>query len=178
MTYDFIDLEVHNSIGWFRFNRPPVNAVDWAMLREIEQGFRELAADPHVRVIVLGSNLEKYFSAGADLSAFADATTDQMTEWVDLTHDLTRQIRNAHQPVLAAIRGVAVGGGLEMSLHADLRFAETGARFGQPEINIAFIPPVGGTQGLVRLVGPEQRIQDPVRRRVDGRATRPCDRLD
>lgn len=159
MKFNYIRLEERNSVGWFLFDRLPVNAVDWDMLRQLGPAFQELADTPSVRVIVLASSLEKYFSAGADLAAFADAPPGRMKEWVDLTQDLALQIRGARQPVLAAIRGVAVGGGLEMSLHADLRFAEAGARLGQPEINIAFIPPVGGTQGLVRLVGRSNAFQ-------------------
>ncbi|MGI9520220.1 MAG: enoyl-CoA hydratase/isomerase family protein [Hyphomicrobiaceae bacterium] len=153
MKYKYIDLEIRNCVGWFLFNRPPVNAVDWDMLDELGRAFRELAEMRRVRVIVIASRLEEYFSAGADLSSFANSSPRSMQEWVENTHELATQIRGANQPILAAIQGVAVGGGLEMSLHADLRFATHGARLGQPEINIAFLPPVAGTQALVRLVG-------------------------
>ena len=156
MTPKYIRLEERHSVGWFLFDRAPVNAVDWDMLDELGPAFQELTNRPNVRVIVLASNLEKYFSAGA---AFSGVAPERMKKWVEQTHELTRQIREAPQPVIAAIKGIAVGGGLEMSLHADLRFAETGARLGQPEINIAFIPPVGGTQGLVRLVGRSNAFQ-------------------
>lgn len=159
MKFKYVILEVRNRIGWFRFDRAPVNAVDWEMLEELGVAFSELADTPDVRVIVLASNLEKYFSAGADLAAFSDAGPDRMRRWIELTHELAQQIRGARQPVLAAIHGIAVGGGLEMSLHADLRFADARARLGQPEINIAFIPPVAGTQGLVRLVGRSNAFQ-------------------
>jgi enoyl-CoA hydratase/carnithine racemase len=76
-----------------------------------------------------------------------------MVEWVSICHGLVVKMRRAQKPLLAAIRGVATGGGLEMVLHCDVRFAAKDARLGQPEINIGFIPPVGTTQSLVRLIG-------------------------
>lgn len=153
MTFKHIALEVRGQVGWYRFNRPPVNAVHWDMLREMSAAFEELMARDDVRVVVIASALERYFNAGADITAFEESLEGGMADWIDLTHGLARRVRAADKPVLAAINGVAVGGGLEMSLHADLRFAADNARLGQPEINIAFIPPVAGTQALVRLVG-------------------------
>lgn len=115
--------------------------------------FEALLARPEVKVIVLASTLERHFGSGADVSDFKGVGADRMREWVAKTHALTRLVRAASKPVLAAINGIAVGGGLELSLHADLRFAASDARLGLPEINIGFIPPLGGTQALVRLVG-------------------------
>lgn len=159
MAYDYIALEARGPVGWYRLNRPPVNAVHWDMLREMNLAFDELLARDDIRVVVIASALEKYFNAGADMAAFKESLKDGMTGWIDLTHGLARRVRTADKPVLAAINGVAVGGGLEMSLHADLRFAAENARLGQPEVNIAFIPPVAGTQALVRLVGRSQAFR-------------------
>ncbi|MGI9415674.1 MAG: enoyl-CoA hydratase/isomerase family protein [Hyphomicrobiales bacterium] len=153
MAFEFIDLDRRGPVGWYRFNRPPRNAVPMEMLNELTPAFEALIADPDVRVIVLASAVEGYFSTGADIATFRAAGPDQMSEWTDTSHNLARTIRASSKPVLAAISGVAVGGGLEMTFHADLRFAASNARLGQPEVNIGFIPPVGGTQGLVRLVG-------------------------
>ncbi len=153
MAFEFIELDVRASVGWFRFNRPPVNAVHWEMLDEFVPALQELAARPDVKVVVIASALERYFSSGADISAFKDTEPGRMQHWIEKTHHLARVIRALDKPVLAAIRGVAVGGGLEMTLHADLRFAAEDARLGQPEINIGFIPPIAGTQSLVRLIG-------------------------
>jgi enoyl-CoA hydratase/carnithine racemase len=159
MTYKHVRLDVRNTVGWFRFDRAPVNAVDWEMLGELQPAFEDLCARPEVRVVVIATAIDRYFSTGADIAAFAGAPAERMDQWVEATHRLASSIRAADKPVLAAIRGVAVGGGLEMSLHADLRFAASDARLGQPEINIAFIPPVAGTQALVRLVGRSQAFQ-------------------
>ncbi len=157
--FKHVDLEVREKIGWLRFNRPPRNSVDWDMLYEIAPAFEALLSNADVRVIVLASAIDEFFSTGADLSSFKDADEERMKDWVRETHRLALIFRSSNKPVLAAISGVAVGGGLEMTLHADLRFAASNARFGQPEINIAFIPPVAGTQGLVRLLGRSQAFK-------------------
>ncbi len=159
MTFEFIDLERAGPVGWLRFNRGPVNAVHWPMLDELEPAFAALHDDPAVRVIVIASALERHFNSGADLSAFDGVDGARMADWVTTSHGLASAVRRSDKPVLAAINGVAVGGGLEMALHADLRFAAADARLGQPEVNIGFIPPVAGTQGLVRLIGRSQAFR-------------------
>jgi enoyl-CoA hydratase/carnithine racemase len=148
-----IAIDVVSGLGWLRFNRSPVNAFDRQMLDETEASFDALLGDDTVRVIALGSTNPRYFSAGADLETFRSMSPDSVRDWVATCHRLAGKIRSGPKPVVACIRGVAVGGGLEMSLHADRRFSARDARLGQPEINIAFIPPVAGTQALVRLVG-------------------------
>ena len=153
MPFEYVDLDIKQEVGWFRFNRPPINAVNLAMLGEMVAAFGTLDLNPKVKVIVIASALDRHFNAGADIEAFKQAGSKGMHGWLDQTYILARKVRAASKPVLVAINGIAVGGGLEMSLHADLRFAADDARLGQPEINIAIIPPVAGTQGLVRLVG-------------------------
>ena len=153
MRFEFIELERRGPVGWFRFNRGPVNAVHWPMLDQLEPAFMALHDDDQVRVIVIASALERYFNSGADISIFKGIDGARMADWVAKSHGLANAVRRSGKPVLAAINGVAVGGGLEMALHADLRFAADNARLGQPEVNIGFIPPVAGTQGLVRLLG-------------------------
>ncbi len=156
---EFIDLEVVNRVGWLRYNRPPLNAFNWQMVAEVSAGLARLSNDPQVRVIVIGSAVEKYFSAGADLQEFVDIGGARMREWALRCHKIVHLLRDMPQPTLASIGGTAVGGGLEMTLHCDIRFAGEGARFGQPEINIAFIPPIATTQALARLVGRSQAIR-------------------
>lgn len=155
----FVTLETVNRVGWLRYNRPPVNAFNWRMVAEVRDGLARLAQDPAVRVVVLGSAVERYFSAGAELQEFVDIGGARMRHWASQCHEIVRLLRNLPKPVLAAIGGTAVGGGLEMTLHADLRFAGAGARFGQPEINIAFIPPIATTQALARLLGRPRAIR-------------------
>jgi enoyl-CoA hydratase/carnithine racemase len=151
--HDFLRVTVQNQVAWIEYNRPPVNAFNWEMLREVPQALERLLADPAIRVVVFGSALERYFSTGADLRVFQAMNEADIQRWVDLCHDLVRTMRAAPKPLLAAIHGTAVGGGLEIVLHCDVRFASSNALLGQPEVNIAFIPPVGATQALGRLLG-------------------------
>lgn len=152
-TFKTIQTEIMDGVGWLRYNRRPVNAFDWTMLTETHAAYDALEAHEDARIIVLGTAIDSHMSAGADLSVFAEATAEEMTAWVADCHQLVDAMRSGAKPILAALKGVAVGGGLEICLHADIRFADPGARLGQPEINIAFIPPVAGTQALTRLVG-------------------------
>jgi enoyl-CoA hydratase len=148
-----VALNVANHVGWIKFDRSPVNAFEWSMVREVRAAIDTMVADPDVRVLVLGSANPKYFSAGADLEIFRDIDETGMREWCELVHGIVHRLRDSPKPVLAAIAGIAVGGGLEMTLHADVRFVSHDARLGQPEVNINFIPPVGATQALARLLG-------------------------
>jgi enoyl-CoA hydratase len=153
MDFQHVALSREGRVGWLAYNRPPINAFDHTLLREVPAALQALLDDPRVRVIVFASALERYFSAGAELRLFEGIGSDGMREWVGVCHDLVRRMRAAPKPLLAAIHGTAVGGGLEMVLHCDLRFAAADARLGQPEIAIGFIPPVGTTQSLARLLG-------------------------
>jgi enoyl-CoA hydratase len=152
-TAAFVRTAVSDSVGWIEFDRPPVNAFEWTMVGQVAHALDAFAVDPQVRVLVLASTLERYFSAGADLATFRGLGEEGMDRWCELVHGIVEKLRGSAKPILAAIGGVAVGGGLEMALHCDVRFASRDARLGQPEININFIPPVGATQALVRLIG-------------------------
>jgi enoyl-CoA hydratase/carnithine racemase len=150
---DFLRVAVRDRVGWIEYDRPPVNAFHWEMLREVPEALAAHLADPAVRVVVFGSALEAHFSVGADLRVLAGTDDEGMRRWVELCHDLVRRMRASPKPLLAAVHGTAVGGGLEIVLHCDVRFAARTARLGQPEIAIGFIPPVGATQALARLLG-------------------------
>src|SRR4030095_7935317 len=139
------------------FNRPPVNAFTHEMVDEVHDAIVATLADPQVRVMVLASAVERYFSAGADLNVFKGMTGDGMRDWANRCHDIVRLLRGSPKPLLAAIHGTAAGGGLKMPLHCDLRFAATDAVLGQPEIRIGFIPPIATTQALARLIGRPRR---------------------
>lgn len=114
-------------------------------------------SDPMTRVVVTASENSEYFSAGADLREFKGIKSSDMREWVLLCHEIARLLRASPKPLLAAIAGTAVGGGLEMTLHCDLRFGAKDAKFGQPEIRIAFIPPIATTQAMVQLLDGRER---------------------
>ncbi len=153
MAYQFLKVEVVERVGWLEYRRPPVNAVDWTMLREIPVALKALLDDGGVRVVVIASAVEKFFSTGADLKVLQAMKPEDMRSWVETCHGIVRQVRQARKPLVAAIHGTAVGAGLEIVLNCDVRFAAATAKLGQPEINIGFIPPVGTTQSLSRLLG-------------------------
>ncbi len=153
MAYQFLKVEVVERVGWLEYRRPPVNAVDWTMLREIPVALKALLDDGGVRALVIASALEKFFSTGADLKVLQAMKPADMRSWVETCHGIVRQMRQARKPLVGAIHGTAVGAGLEIVLNCDVRFAAATARLGQPEINIGFIPPVGTTQSLARLLG-------------------------
>ena len=153
MDFTYLIVRTERRVGWLEYNRPPINAVHWDMLYELPKALRVLIDDPGVRVIVIASALEKHFSVGADLSVFEGIDAEGMRRWVGYTHEMVRQARSSPKPLLAAIHGTAVGGGLEWAMHCDQRFAATDARLGQPEVHINLLPPVGTTQSLARLLG-------------------------
>ena len=153
MNYQYLCVRTRDRVGWLEYNNPPINAFNWEMLREVPSALQALLDEPQVRVVVFASAIEKYFSVGADLKLFDGIGSKGMAEWVSICHGLVSKMRRALKPLLAAIHGTAAGGGLEMVLHCDIRFAAADARLGQPEINIGFIPPVGTTQALARLLG-------------------------
>lgn len=159
MKFADLKISVTNHVGWLEYDKPPINAFGLETMPEIVAGIASLVANPEARVIVIASALEKYFSVGADLNIFDGITREEMAINVDNNHRIVDILRESPKPVLAAIHGTAVGGGLEITLHCDLRFAASDARFSQPEIKIAFIPPIATTQALVRLLGRPRAIR-------------------
>ena len=159
MSYQYVRVKTENRVGWVEYNHLPINAFNWEMLREVPAALESLLNNDQVRVIVFASAIEEYFSVGADLKIFDGFGSEEMADWVSICHTIVNGMRRAQKPLLAAIRGVATGGGLEMVMHCDIRFASSDARLGQPEINIGFIPPVGTTQALARLIGRPRAIR-------------------
>jgi len=132
MNYKYFGLRTEDRVGWIEYSRPPVNAFNWEMLRELPHALEALLKDPQVRVIVFATAIEEYFSTGAEIGVFDGIGMKGMGKWVSICHGLVSQMRQARKPLLAAIRGTAAGGGLEMVLHCDIRFAAANARLGQP----------------------------------------------
>ena len=157
--FEFIRLQVSARVAWLEFNRAPVNAFTREMVLEVREAIAAALADPEVRILVLASAIADYFSAGADLHEFEGMKAREMRGWVSICHEIARLLRSSPKPLLAAINGTAVGGGLEMASHCDLRFAASNAKLGQPEIRIAFIPPIATTQALARLIGRPRAIR-------------------
>lgn len=138
-------------VALLRLNRPEVfNALNLALRRELAEAFRRLDTDPSVCVVVLAGS-PRAFCAGADLKEYVDATPMDLLE---RRHDLLwGAIAAFKKPVIAAVRGHALGGGCELVLHADLILAGRSARFGQPEVKVGIMPGGGATQRLTRALG-------------------------
>ena len=105
-----IRASIVRNVGWLDFSRPPVNAFNYQMVEETRDTIAAALADPEIRVIVLGSAVDSYFSAGADLKVFKGMTGVGMRNWALLTHEIVRLLRSSPKPLLAAIHGTAVGG--------------------------------------------------------------------
>jgi enoyl-CoA hydratase len=135
-------------------NRPEaMNALDVPTLTELRDRLRELADDPDVRVVVLTGAGDRAFVAGADIKYMSGLGVAEAKEWGALGHETGRLLETMPKPTLAAINGFALGGGCELALACDIRYASGKAKLGQPEINLGIIPGWGGTQRLARVCG-------------------------
>jgi enoyl-CoA hydratase len=130
-----------------------LNALDVATLTELRDALAVLSRDDGVRVAVLTGAGEKAFVAGADIKYMSGLEPEQAKAWGALGHETTRLLETMPKPTIAAVNGFALGGGCELALACDLRYASARAKFGQPEINLGIVPGWGGTQRLVRVCG-------------------------
>jgi enoyl-CoA hydratase len=130
-----------------------LNALDVATLTELRDRLRELAQDDAVRAVILTGAGEKAFIAGADIKYMSGLDVEQAKEWGALGHEAGRLLETMPKPTIAAVNGFALGGGCELALGCDLRYASNNARLGQPEIDLGIVPGWGGTQRLARVCG-------------------------
>ena len=166
---EFITTERHdNGVELIRFNRPPMNALSAELLAELAAHVAVLAADPDLKAVVV-TGTEKAFAAGAEISQI-QTDTDRLLDNFRRAFD---GFANIPRPVIAAVSGIALGGGLEAALACDLRLAAENARLGVPEMLLGVFPGAGGTQRLARLVGPS-RAKEMI---WSGRHVRPAEAL-
>jgi enoyl-CoA hydratase len=130
-----------------------MNALDVATLTDLRDRLRELAEDEDTRVVILTGAGEKALAAGADIKYMSRLDVAQAKEWGALGHETGRLLETMPKPTIAAISGFALGGGCELSLACDIRYASSTAKIGQPEVNLGIIPGWGGTQRLARVCG-------------------------
>jgi enoyl-CoA hydratase/carnithine racemase len=150
---DFVRLEVDGGIGTIWLDRPPMNALSRKCADEIRSAAQAATDQDDVRsVIVYGG--EKAFAAGADIKEMATMSAAEMAAQAHALSASFSVVAAIPKPTVAAIRGVALGGGYELTLCCDRRIAGDDAKVGQPEILLGIIPGAGGTQRLPRLVGP------------------------
>jgi enoyl-CoA hydratase len=130
-----------------------LNALDVSTLTALRDRLTDVANDESTRVIVLTGAGEKAFAAGADIKYMSGLGVDEAKEWGALGHETTRLLETMPKPTIAAVNGFALGGGCELALACDIRYASARAKLGQPEINLGIIPGWGGTQRLARVAG-------------------------
>jgi enoyl-CoA hydratase/carnithine racemase len=146
-------LTISHHVARITLHNPPANVLNPSVLKELERVLSEVEQDEYIRaVIVTGSG--RFFCAGADINELAHLTTVHSgSEFAVRGQSLLNRIERLDKPVLAAINGTCVGGGLELALACHIRLAATGAMMGLPEIKLGLIPGFGGTQRLPRIVG-------------------------
>ena len=130
-----------------------LNALNLETLTALRDRLRELAADEEARVVVLTGGGEKAFVAGADIKYMSGLDVEQAKAWGALGHEAAHLLETMPKPTIAAINGFALGGGCELALGCDIRYASSRAKLGQPEINLGIVPGWGGTQRLARVCG-------------------------
>jgi enoyl-CoA hydratase/carnithine racemase len=150
---EFVHVETDAAVATIRLARPPMNALNAQVQDEIEAAAEQVASDDGIRAAVIYGG-EKVFAAGADIKEMADAGYGQMAVGTRRLQAAFTAVARIPKPVVAAITGYALGGGLELALCADFRVAGESTKVGQPEILLGVIPGAGGTQRLPRLIGP------------------------
>lgn len=155
MTFQNLTIEYQVTVATLTINRPKqLNALNKATILELHHAFTHLEKDKNVRAIVLTGEGSKAFVAGADIKEFAYFDVEQGKTLAKNGHDLLFNfVENLTTPVIAAINGFALGGGLELAMAAHFRIASDNAKMGLPEVSLGVIPGYGGTQRLPQLVG-------------------------
>lgn len=157
-------LTVAERVGTLTLSNPPVNALSRAVLEELRVVLDEIGASNTIKALVLTGADEKAFAAGADIRVFADRDTGpdalrQIDDYIALGQQVLLKLDTLTLPVIAAINGVCLGGGLELALACDMRYAAEHAQLGAPEINLGLIPGWGATQRLPQVVGPSRALE-------------------
>lgn len=155
MTFENILVQKNNQIATITINRPTkLNALNKTTIEELHDAFKQCNEDKEIRVIIVTGSGEKAFVAGADISEFASFNTSQGSELARKGQELLFDfVERLGTPVIAAVNGFALGGGLELAMASHIRVASDNARMGLPEVTLGVIPGYGGTQRLPQLIG-------------------------
>jgi 3-hydroxypropionyl-coenzyme A dehydratase len=151
----YIQLESQGEVAILRINRPEaLNAMNNDVVSELSQTVDKIGADESIKVIIITGTGEKAFCAGADISYMVDIDPITAEKYASSAQSVLNKIERIEKPVIGAINGYALGGGCELAMVCDIRIASSNAKLGQPEVTIGIPPGWGGTQRLMRLVGP------------------------
>ena len=153
MTFEQILINRDGGVVKIAINHPPLNVLSAQVGRELGEALDWIESDSAASVVVLTGSGDRAFAAGADIRELQRLSGSDAEEMTHRWHRLFRRIEGFRLPVIAAVNGVALGGGCELAMACDMRYASEKARFGQPEINLGLIPGWGGTQRLARLIG-------------------------
>lgn len=153
MKYSILQISISEGIALVTINRPEaLNALNSTFFREMDQAVQELSSRKEVKVMII-TGMGKAFVAGADIAEMVHMSPEEGSAFSRLGQNTFRSLEKMEIPVIAAINGFALGGGLELAMGCDFRIASSKAKFGQPEVNLGMIPGYAGTQRLPRLVG-------------------------
>lgn len=154
-TMKYIQLEPQGEVAILRINRPEaLNAMNVDVISELSKMIDILAADDSIKAVVITGAGERSFCAGADISYMVNIDPIQAERYATSAQDVINRIDRLEKPVIAAVNGFALGGGCELAMACDIRIASSNAKIGQPEVTIGIPPGWGGTQRLMRLIGP------------------------
>lgn len=150
---EFLNWKVEDGVAIVTINRPPANALAQSLIRELDELLTQVEQNDEVRVIVLHGE-GRFFSAGADIKEFTDISSkDAAVKLAENGQTVFERLETFPKPVIAAVHGAALGGGLELAMSCHIRYVAEDAKLGLPELNLGIIPGFGGTQRLPRYVG-------------------------
>lgn len=151
----YIQIETQANIGVVKINRPEaLNAMNSDVVSELSQAIDQVGADDEMKVVIITGTGERSFCAGADISYMVNIDPITAEKYASSAQSVLSKIEKLEKPVIAAVNGFALGGGCELAMACDIRVASSNAKLGQPEVTIGIPPGWGGTQRLMRLVGP------------------------
>jgi 3-hydroxypropionyl-coenzyme A dehydratase len=158
MKYILLDLQARDEgVAIIKINRPEVlNALNREAMSELSTAIDIVGADDKIKVLIITGTGEKSFCAGADIRYVVNIDPIEAEKYATFIHTLLNKIENLEKPVIAAVNGYALGGGCELALACDIRIASSNAKIGQTEVTVGIPPGWGGTQRLLRIVGPSK----------------------
>jgi enoyl-CoA hydratase len=160
VTAFMVSFELHNTIAVVRLDRPEkLNALTREMLLELGETFGRIEGEPDIRAVILTGAGDRAFCAGTDIGELAAIAVDEARQAARRGQDVCERIERCAVPVIAAVNGVAAGGGFELALACHIRIASTNARFSLPETLLGIIPGYGGTQRLARATGSGRALE-------------------